>query len=125
MHGGVLVGATGEAVVLAAGLGETLVLVADGLVELAAEVPGRVGCCDPHAASPAQAMARMVINRIVFDIRPQWHTSQATLSAQTAATGAPAIPTAIAPAMKHSRSTMVHLLLGRRHSLLKTTEPTP
>lgn len=63
MHGGVLVGAIGAVVVLAAGLGETLV--ADGLVELAAEVPDRATCCDPHAVSPAQAKAKMAINRIV------------------------------------------------------------
>jgi hypothetical protein len=64
MHAGVLLVAAGEAAVLEGGLAETVVLVVvDGAVELEPDVFDGDGCCDPHAATPTQAIAAIVISR--------------------------------------------------------------
>jgi hypothetical protein len=69
MHGGVLVDAFGEIVVLPGVLGEMVVLmVVDGFVELGPDALGGNGWCDSHAVTPTQAITPMAINRIAFDM---------------------------------------------------------
>jgi hypothetical protein len=64
MHVGVLLVAAGEAAVVEGGLAETVVLaVVDGAVELEPDPCDDDGCCEPHAATPTQAIAAIVITR--------------------------------------------------------------
>src|SRR5208337_112498 len=103
MHAGLLVG-VGETVVLVGVLCETVALVVvDGFVELGPDALGGDGCCDPHAVRPAQAIARMAINRIAFDI----NVLPEPVDGAAFAIGAPAIPIAIAPAMSNPRTMFV------------------